>query len=88
MKYLVFNICIRCIGSGGGLLSIWREGTDEIELLQTQALAEQPVCALDWCPDKKGKIYYFITLKNYCFLIIFKRNVFAKSSNLDFSQRN
>jgi len=78
MKYLVFNISIRCIGSGGGLLSIWREGTDEIELLQTQALAEQPVCALDWCPDKKGKMLIknmftiSLRLKIIVFQLIFK----------------
>ncbi|XP_023319603.1 WD repeat-containing protein 92 [Eurytemora carolleeae] len=55
-KHCPDNRDILLTGSGGGLLSIWREGTDEIELLQTQALAEQPVCALDWCPDKKGLV--------------------------------
>ena len=73
---------IRCIGSGGGLLSIWREGTDEIELLQTQALAEQPVCALDWCPDKKGK-KLIKNMFNYYF--IFPFSDFCVSKRLFFS---
>ena len=41
-------------GSGGGILSVWREHTDKLELLQSQAISEQPVAALDWSPDKKG----------------------------------
>ena len=39
-------------------MSVWREKTDKLELLQSQAISEQPVAALDWSPDKKGNLNY------------------------------
>ena len=50
----IFNIYIDIEGSGGGILSVWKEHTDKLKLLQSQAISEQPVAALDWSPDKKG----------------------------------
>ena len=54
------------------MLSIWRERLEEIELLQTQSLAEQPVCALDWCLDKKGKINQKLKNTNVLNSILFQ----------------
>jgi hypothetical protein len=57
------NLIKRIAGAGGGVVSLWQETGDRLQLLQSQSISEQPVNCLDWNRDKPGEP---VPLRKYC----------------------
>ena len=49
------NLVKHIAGAGGGVVSLWQETGDKLQLLQSQSISEQPVNCLDWNRDKPGE---------------------------------
>jgi hypothetical protein len=65
-------------GAGGGLVSLWQEGSEQLRLLQAQSISEQPVNCLDWNRDKPGSRELVTSRPSTLVVYMLKKNIDRK----------